>query len=259
MNSSRDRVSNEWDANSYDGSHSFVYEYGRDVIELLDPKPGERILDVGCGTGHLTNEIASAGADVVGIDSAEGMIEKARAAFPNRRFVHADARTVSFDEPFDAVFSNAALHWIRDQDAAVRSIRDALAPGGRFVAELGGSGNIHETVDAIEAEVRERGYEPDNPWYFPTIGEYATKLEAHGFEVRYSTLFDRPTELEGGSDGLAEWIGMFGDSLLSSVPDEERPSVIEAVEDRVRDELFEDGAWVMAYRRLRVVAVRTEK
>lgn len=255
MNPVRNRTSNEWDANSYDESHSFVYEYGQGVVELLDPTPDERILDVGCGTGHLTNEIAATGATVVGIDASEGMVKNARDSFSDLQFVRGDARKLPFEESFDAVFSNAALHWVREQDTALRSIADVLRPRGRFVAELGGSGNVQTIVDAIESEVIERGYDPDNPWYFPTVGEYATKLETHGFEVRHATLFDRPTELEGGDDGLKEWITMFGDSLLSAVPDGHHQAIRSAVEDRVRDELFEDGVWTVNYRRLRVVAV----
>lgn len=248
----------EWDSNAYDGSHSFVYEYGADVVELLDPKPGERILDVGCGTGHLTDRIADTGAEVVGIDQSAEMIETARKAYPDREFRRADARDFDVDEQFEAVFSNAALHWIDEQDAVCEAVADALVPGGRYVAELGGSGNVERIVDAVAAEVSARGYEPaTEPWYFPTVGQHATTLEAHGFEVRYARLFDRPTELEDGDDGMAAWIGMFGDRLLADVPEPERPSVVDAVEDRLRADLYDadGGVWTADYRRLRFVAV----
>ncbi|MFB6091378.1 MAG: trans-aconitate 2-methyltransferase [Haloquadratum sp.] len=249
---------NDWDATAYDDAHSFVFEYGSDVVDLLDPEADERILDLGCGTGHLTERIAEAGADVVGVDRAEEMIATARDRHPDLPFVRADAREVAdaVDGPFDAVFSNAVLHWIDDQDAVTASVADVLRPGGRFVAELGGAGNVSAVVGAVEAELRERGYDPPaEPWYFPTIGEHATTLEAHGFEVRYATLFDRPTELEDGEAGLAEWIGMFGDRLLGPVPDDERAAVVAGVEDRLRDDLYEDGTWVADYRRLRFAAV----
>ncbi|MFA1610625.1 class I SAM-dependent methyltransferase [Halobellus rubicundus] len=256
----------DWDSETYDGSHSFVYEYGADVVDLLDPEPGERILDLGCGTGHLTDRIADAGADVVGVDQSEEMIETARETYEHR-FVQADARDfgradLGIDagpaDPFDAVFSNAALHWIDDQDAVLDSVVDVLAPGGRFVAELGGHGNVSAIVAAVAAELEERGYEPPiDPWYFPTVGEHATTLEAHGFEVRYARLFDRPTELDEGDDGLAAWLGMFGDRLFGSVPEAERPDVVAGVEDRLRDELYDAdaNAWTADYRRLRFVAV----
>jgi len=246
----------DWDSNAYDGSHAFVYEYGADVLDLLDPRSGERILDLGCGTGHLTDRIADAGADVVGIDQSAEMIETARETHPELAFRRGDARDFEVADPVDAVFSNAVLHWIDDQDAVLDSIAAALRPGGRFVAELGGSGNVAAIADAVRAELRERGYEPPTePWYFPTIGEHATALEAHGFEVRYARLFDRPTELDDGEDGLAGWLEMFGDRLLGPVPDGERAGVVAAVEDRLREELYDDGVWTADYRRLRFVAV----
>ena len=126
-----------WDSTLYDAKHSFVWKHGASLLELLAPKPGERILDLGCGTGHLTAEIAKAGALVVGLDSSPTMIETARSAYPQLTFVEADARNFTLDAPCDAVFSNAALHWIHDADAVARSVHQALKPGGRFVAELG--------------------------------------------------------------------------------------------------------------------------
>jgi trans-aconitate methyltransferase len=246
-----------WDPARYDDGHAFVYEYGGDVLELLDPAPGERILDLGCGTGHLTAEIAERGSAVLGVDRSRTMVTKARAAYPDRRFVRADARAFAVTEPFDAVFSNAALHWIpeADQDDALGTVADALRPEGRFVAELGGAGNVAAVVDAVRAEMGSRGYDVENPWYFPSVGEYATRLEEHGFEVRFAQLFDRPTELDGGAGGLASWLSMFGDDLLGPVDGEEREAVIRAVEDRLRETLFENGSWVADYRRLRVLAV----
>ena len=247
---------NDWDSSAYDGSHSFVYEYGSDVVDLLDPQHDERILDLGCGTGHLTDRIGESAGDVVGLDRDREMIETARESYPDRRFRQADARDFEVEDPFDAVFSNAALHWIDDQAAVIQSVSEALRPGGRFVAELGGTGNVAAIVDAVGAELAARGYEPPtDPWYFPTIGEHATALEAAGFEVRYATLFDRPTQLDGGDDGLTRWLGMFGDRLLGPVPEEQRPDVIAGVEDRLRDDHYDDGTWTADYRRLRFVAV----
>jgi len=247
----------DWDATAYEDDHSFVYEYGADV---LDPRAGERVLDLGCGTGALTSEIADAGAAVVGIDSSEEMIQRARAnhpaieSRPDIEFRHADARTATVDEPFDAVFSNAALHWIDEQDAALSTVTDALRPGGRFVAELGGDGNVAAIVDAVLDELSERGYDADNPWHFPTVGEYASRLERHGFEVRYATLFDRPTELDG-EDGLANWLDVFADGLFAPLTESEREAVVAAVEDRLRPAYYDDGVWTADYRRLRFRAV----
>lgn len=156
-------------------------------------------------------------------------------------FVHADARDFSFDEPFDAVFSNAALHWIPAQDAVLDSVAEALVPGGRFVAELGGAGNVDAIVTAVREEAATLGYDVENPWYFPSIGEYTSRLESHGLETRFARLFDRPTGLDTGTDGLAEWLDMFGDSLLTAIPEDERSAVVAAVEDRLREDQFQDG------------------
>jgi trans-aconitate methyltransferase len=181
-----------------------------------------------------------------------------RADNPDLRFEVADARDFAFEAPFDAIFSNAVLHWVQDQDALLECVSDALVPGGRFVAECGGTGNVAAIVDAVTAEVNERGYQVENPWYFPSVGEYSTKLESHGFEVRYARLFDRPTKLENGEDGLEGWVEMFGDSLLAHLSEDEQAAVIEAVEARLRDDLFQDGDWYADYRRLRFVAMCDE-
>lgn len=253
------KTANEWNSDSYDEGHSFVFEYGEEVIDLLEPEDGERILDLGCGTGHLTNRIAESGATVVGLDASEEMVETANEIYSEHIFVNEDARDFSFDDPFDAVFSNAALHWIPEQDAVLESVANALVPNGRFVAELGGTGNVAAIISAVRNEATARGYSVESPWYFPSIGEYASKLESHGFETRYATLFDRPTELNNGTDGLANWLGMFGDSLLSAIPDCEQSTVVAAVEDRLRENQFRDKKWTADYRRLRFVARKTDK
>jgi len=260
-------VDNEWDADRYDDDHAFVYEASQDLIDLLDPEQGERIADLGCGTGHLTATIAEAvnAADragdsdgmAVGFDRSREMIAEARSTYPAVDFLRADARSLPFENSLDAVFSNAVLHWISDQEAAIWSIHDALRPGGRLVAELGGVGNVATITDALEAELAARGYPAEHGWYFPSPGEYASLLESRGFEVRDLRLFDRPTPLDG-EDGLANWIRGFGDDLLAPLSADARTAVVRAVEDRCRDALWTDGEWVADYRRLRVVAVRQD-
>ncbi|WP_436925375.1 class I SAM-dependent methyltransferase [Halosimplex amylolyticum] len=260
-------TANDWDPDAYDRDTGFVHEYGGSVVDLLDPSPGERVLDLGCGTGHLTAAIADAvgeSGSVVGVDQSAEMVERARATYHDQRFEVADAREYApADERFDAVFSNAALHWIpgADQPSVAERVRELLVPGGRFVAEMGGAGNVATVVDATLAELRARGYDATNPWHFPTVGEHAAVLESAGFEVRLARLFDRPTELEGGAEGLARWLDVFGDSLFADLDDGEKADVVDAVEARVRDELFdpdagEEGVWTADYRRLRFVAVR---
>lgn len=252
---------NAWDPDDYDGAHDFVHEYGRDLLGLLDPQPGESVLDLGCGTGHLTAEIADCGASVLGIDAAPEMIDQATEQYPELRFERADMREYVPGETFDGVFSNAALHWVagRDHDAVLTTVADALDEGGRFVAEFGGRGNVQAITDALAAELDDRGYDVEHPWYFPSVGEYATRVESHGLEVTFARLFNRPTELDGGADGLRNWIGMFGDEFFEQVPDGEREAVLDGVEDRLQAALFdpETETWTADYRRIRLVAQKT--
>lgn len=249
-----------WDPDDYEGDHSFVYEYGADLLELLAPEGGEHVLDLGCGTGNLTAELEERGTEAVGVDASREMIDRARSNHPGPRFVRGDARSLPFDGTFDAVLSNAALHWIpaADQAALLGSVRDLLRANGRIVAEMGGAGNVATIVDAVHAELAARGYATVHPWYFPCVGEYTRRLENSGFEVRFARLFDRPTDLDGGVDGLANWLGMFGDALLAPVPEGEREAVVAAVVDQLRPALFADGCWTVDYRRLRFVAVRDD-
>jgi trans-aconitate 2-methyltransferase len=249
----------EWDTSLYDGKHSFVWKYGADVIGLLAPRKGERILDLGCGTGHLTNKIAEQGAETVGIDYSSDMIEQARKNYPGLTFEIGDGTDFHFDEPFDAVFSNAAIHWMKDPEAVARCVWQALKPGGRFVAEFGGRGNLKSIQTTLLDSVR-KAVAPEQPSpsykYYPSIGEFASLLEKQGFRVTYATHFDRPTALEEGEDGLRNWLATFSDNLLSTVPEEKRDQVICEIEDRLRPELYRDGTWFADYKRIRIVAVK---
>jgi len=250
---------NQFDPDLYDDAQEFVVEYGRDVLNLLDPSADERILDLGCGTGHLTAEIAEQCSDVVGIDASPAMIEQASESYPDVEFRHADATTFRTEEPFDAVFSNAALHWIDDQDAVLAAVASALEPGGRFVAEMGTSGNVGPIIDAVLAEGERRDIKVQSPWYFPSLGEYATRLEAHEFEIQLARTFERETQLDG-EDGLAEWLEQFGDDFLGAFPNEEREEVVEGVVERLRSDHYhaDRDCWTVPYRRLQFVAVAAE-
>jgi trans-aconitate 2-methyltransferase len=253
------KVSADWNADLYNSKHDFVWKYGSDVVSLLSPQPGERILDLGCGTGHLTAQIAESGAQVVGVDRSPDMIAAAREAYPNLKFEIADARNLPFREEFEAVFSNATLHWVPEAEEALRSIRRALGPGGRFVAEFGGKGNIRTMVEAFNQALAELGAaEPGGvrPWYYPSVSEYATLAETNGFEVRFITLFDRPTELADGAAGLRNWIEMFCTAYLDRAGASRQAEFIRRVEDLLRPRLFRDGQWWADYRRLRLVANR---
>ncbi|WP_020577587.1 class I SAM-dependent methyltransferase [Actinopolymorpha alba] len=244
-----------WDPTLYDGKHGFVAALGAGVLDLLAAQPRERVLDLGCGTGDHVAQLRAAGVEAIGVDASAEMIERAREKFPDLPFGVADARELPYADEFDAVLSNATLHWVRDAAAAARSIARALRPGGRFVAELGGARNIATIAAAAEALRDELGVSPSaSPWYFPTIAEYARVLEDAGFEVSHAWLFDRPTPLEG-DDGLATWMRMFGQHLLVDVPDTE--AFLDQLSDRLRTQLHHDGTWWADYRRLRIRATLT--
>lgn len=252
----------DWDADLYERRHGFVHREAADLVDLLDPSPGDRVLDLGCGTGHLAADLRDRGAAVVGLDRSAEMLHEARRRYDGLPVIRGDARWLPVHRSLDGVFSNATLHWVPPDDAepAARAIHSALRPGGRFVAELGGEGNVATISEAVEASLRDNGHDPTgrNPWYFPSLGEYATVLETAGFEVRYARLFDRPTPLEGAESGLRDWLSMFAEAYLEGLAPTERERVVAAVEDRLRPALFEDGTWIADYRRLRVVAVRTD-
>ncbi|HEY7065298.1 MAG TPA: methyltransferase domain-containing protein [Chloroflexota bacterium] len=250
---------NDWDAEAYDRTAGIVTRLGGDVLDLLAPGPGMRVLDLGCGTGHLTAQIAAAGADVLGLDAAPSMIERARALYPHLRFEVARAEDFTLDAPVDAVFSNAALHWMRPPEAVVARVARALVPGGRFVAEMGGQGNVATVIAALRQALAEEGVLPaaqPDPWYFPGIAEYATLLERVGFEPTLMHLFDRPTPLDDCPGGAADWVRLFGGAFLDAVPPERRDASAARVADLVRPALYREGHWIADYRRLRFVAVR---
>lgn len=248
---------NNWNASLYDQKHAFVFEYGKGLIPQLNPQPGELILDLGCGTGHLTQTIAESGSRVIGIDSSPHMIEMARASHPELELLIADAHDFSFTEPFDAIFSNASLHWIRPPESVVRCISASLKPGGRFVAEFGGKGNVATIITAVQQSFRELTHtEVDFGWYFPSIGGYATLLEHYGLAVKSAMLFERPTPLADGEMGLRTWIHMFGDRLFLNLPDALRQQVLERTEEKARPHLFQGRQWFADYVRLRIVAYK---
>jgi trans-aconitate 2-methyltransferase len=248
-----------WNPGLYQASHSFVWEFGRELIQLLAPQPGERILDLGCGTGQLTQVIAETGSAVVGMDRSRAMVQEARRNCPHLPFAVADATALPCAGAFDAVFSNAVLHWVRDAAPAVAGIRRALKREGRFVAEFGGRGNIARLLTAVYRALRELGVrrpEDLNPWYFPSVGEYATLLEQHGLEVNYAALFDRLTPLEPGAGALTNWLEMFCGPFLKGVQPQVRGRFIELVQRFAAPELQRDGVWSVDYRRLRIAARR---
>lgn len=252
--------SDQWNAALYDNRHSFVNELARGVVELLAPQKGERILDLGCGTGPLTQQIAAAGAEVLGIDASPAMIAQARQNFPGIHFEVADALTMEFNQQFDAIFSNAVLHWIKPPEAAAARMFAALKPGGRLVLEMGGKGNVAMILREAIAAGRKIGIDLTPVVeinYFPSIGEYASVLEHAGFAVKFATLFDRMTKLNDGDAGLVNWMRMFRPGVEKAIPAQKHAAFFTELEHRCRDTLYSDGAWHADYVRLRVTALRT--
>ena len=251
----------KWNASLYDDKHSFVFKYGEDLVEDLAPRAGERILDLGCGTGYLTHLIAKKGATVTGIDNSPTMIEMADNMYPGLNFQVASATDFHFDEPFDAIFSNAVLHWVLDKEAAIDCIYANLRPGGRLVLEMGGKGNVEEILLATRKALTRRGYYSNAAtqlWYFPSIGEYTSLLEKRGFRVRHAAHFDRPTELKDTDNGIKDWLQMFANALFRNIPETELNSMLEEIQEAVKGTNYRGHKWYGNYKRLRIEAIRQQ-
>jgi trans-aconitate methyltransferase len=245
-----------WNAELYDRRAPFVSAMAGDLVELLAPQPGERVLDLGCGTGELAAVIAAAGAHVTCLDASPEMVAAARARLPGATFRVADAQALDDDAAFDAIFSNAVLHWMRDPAAAACGMARALRPGGRLVAELGGRGCIATVCEASAAALRALGEDPAPwfRWYFPSIGEYATLLEQAGLAPRVVRLYDRATPVQG-DDGLAAWLRIFLVPLVAHLG-ARWDKFVGFVEDMCRPTLRRPFGWELDYVRLRVVAYK---
>ena len=243
-----------WDASLYAGNGRFVALLAGSLVEALEPKAGERILDLGCGDGFLTQRLAESGATMVGVDSSPQMIAAAQERGVDARYASGEA--LPFDGEFDAVFSNAALHWMSDHDAVLRGVYRALKPGGRFVAECGGQGNIAAIRVALLAVLTRLGIPAErieNNHFFSSA-EYRARLESHGFLVEEITLTPRLTPLPSG---MADWLQTFRSSVLEQLPASERPAAVEQIVGLLKPALCDrDGNWTADYVRLRFVARR---
>ena len=242
----------QWDPNDYHRSARFVSDLGLPVVDLLAPRPGERILDLGCGDGPLTRRIADFGCTVIGVDASAEMIAAACRLGLDARVM--DGHDLDFDGEFDAVFSNAALHWLKRPETVIAGVWRALKPGGRFVAECGGAGNVATVTAALHSSLAARGRDPaaGNPWFFPDVATYRRMLEAQGFVVASFALIPRPTPLPGP---LVDWLGTFGQSFSALLPPEERAAFLAEVEAKCRPALCDAaGHWTVDYVRLRFAA-----
>lgn len=252
MKNSTEPATQTWDPGEYARHASFVPELGLPVVELLAPQVGERVLDLGCGDGSLTQQLVAAGCRVVGVDASPEMVAAARARGLDAR--ETNGAELEFDGAFDAVFSNAALHWMQDYRGVLRGVFAALRPGGRFVAEFGGAGNVAAIEQALQAELAVRGVTAGSPWFFPAPAAYRQALEAQGFVVEALEHFPRPTPQPGD---IRAWLRTFGELYLRHVPAAEQGAVIEAAARRLAPALRdEDGNWHVDYVRLRFAARR---
>ena len=245
-----------WDPEAYARNARFVADLGMPVVELLAPRPGERVLDLGCGDGALTAKLVALGCEVVGVDASEPQIEAARRAGLDARVM--DGEALAFDSEFDAVFSNAALHWMRRPDAVIAGVARALRPRGRFVAECGGHGCVATIRGALIAALDRRGIDGTafDPWLFSTAEAYRARLERAGFEVDSIAVFPRPTPLPGD---IVAWLETFAQAFTHALPDADRSDYLAEVRDALRPALCDAaGAWTADYTRLRFAAHRRD-
>jgi SAM-dependent methyltransferase len=241
-----------WDPDRYARNARFVADLGAPVVDLLAPRAGERILDLGCGDGVLTAKLASMGCHVIGVDASTQQIDAARKLGLDARVMNGEA--LDFDSEFDAVFSNAALHWMHDPAKVVAGVNRALRPHGRFVGELGGHGCVGKIRKALVEALNRRGIngEAANPWYFPTVEDYSQHLKRGGFVVSHIALIPRPTPLPGDVTG---WLETFAESFTSTLSPAEQPSYIAEVREALRPDLCDaEGKWTADYIRLRFAA-----
>lgn len=247
-----------WNAELYKEKHAFVFQYGNSLLEWLEPKEGEKILDLGCGTGELTAQLAATGAQVTGLDSSADMIASAKQHFPGINFIVADATSFTLPEKFNAVFSNATLHWIRNKEKVLDRIHQHLLPGGRLVLEMGGKGNVDDITGALDKAMQNHGYTYKPFWYFPSVGEYTSLLEEYDFRVNQVQYFDRITELADPENGIIEWLRMFGNHFFEEVPAAEQEIILKEAQESLRATNFRDGKWFTKYVRLRIKAEKIE-
>lgn len=252
-------VTTGWNAALYDDKHSFVFKYGEDLVDLLAPKAGERILDIGCGTGYLTNVIASFGATVIGIDNSLEMITKAKAAYPQQEFKVQPGEEFHFDEHFDAIFSNAALHWMLEKEKVIDCMYRNLKRTGRIVLEMGGKHNVEKIITALQHSLNKRGYTTNATmklWYFPSESEYTALLKKRGFKVTYASHFCRETKLVDAENGIKDWVKMFGSAFLKGIDEPVVNDILNEVQDTLHPLLFRDNDWYADYKRLRIIAIK---
>jgi len=249
----------DWNPDLYDNKHDFVFKFGEEIIKLLNPQKNEIILDIGCGTGDLTKKISELSGNVIGIDNSKEMIQSAQKKYPEISFIHTDAKDYQFNEKFDAIFSNAVLHWIPRADIMIRNANRHLKIGGRYVVEFGGKGCNYSIINTLKEQLDKDKLDypsVESMLYYPSISQYSDLLENNGFEVNFAVLFDRPTELKGGINGLNDFIEMFLYWFFKYVSDSDKSAIIKRTIDILKPQIFNGTSWIADYRRIRIVAYK---
>lgn len=238
----------------------FVSDYDDELLDMLNAQAGEHILDIGCGNGDIMHEIAKSGATVTGIDYSSAVIHHAKAKYPTLAFVHANAENYRSKEQYDAIFSNDALHWMKNTDEVIDAIYRSLKPGGRFVAEFGGKGNIatveKKVISVLQDDFGLKDAEKRQPWYFPSIAEYSSLLEQKGFLVKYAKHFDRPALLPDGWNGMRHWIASYMGDFFIGMTESQQEAAYQLVMARCQNDLFDGSVWQVDYTRLRITAYK---
>lgn len=246
----------DWNAEIYDLQHRFVSVYGQDLMNWLPITAGYSVVDLGCGTGHLSQIMENMGAKVIGIDASKQMIAMAEQNYPNIQFEVQDATEFTLTEPVDAVFSNATLHWIHNQDGVLHAVHQNLKPKGYFVFEMGAKDNVILIREAIQKVFLAENLEfEDNYWYFPSLNEYAALLDKYGFEIKQAALFERPTQLIG-EQGMKNWLDQFAHFYFEDYPLAKKNELINKISDELAPVLYHDGQWTADYKRLRIQAIK---
>ena len=244
----------EWNAVLYDDKHNFVAEYGKGLLEFIPKNKNQSILDLGCGTGKLTSQLIDFAGTVIGVDSSENMIERAKKQYSNIKFMVCDALNLPFEKQFDVVFSNAVFHWISNHNALLKQIHKVLKPNGLLICEFGANGNIATIENAFMSVCKDAGYSYTPKFNFPIKEHFANLLENNSFIIDKIYNYERPTPLKDNEKGLSNWIKQFFSSDLGLMSEKKQYEVIEKVEDLTRKSLWDGNKWIADYRRLRVVA-----
>lgn len=245
-----------WNAKLYDKNHDFVSQYGKALLELVNTDAGQRIWDLGCGTGILSDRLARSEAYVIGSDLSPDMIATAKSNYPHLDFLVLDATEAAFENEFDTVFSNAVFHWIPDQKKLLNVIYRALRPSGKLIVEMGAKGNIAQIEQAFSRSMNHHGWTYQSGFFFPSVEEYTQLLQIAGFHIDFIQDFDRPTPFSDGKNGMKNWLIQFFADNLASLPEEERAAILEETEKALFPILWKSTEWIGDYRRLRFSATK---